>query len=209
VPFLRQQDRGGDGRRFVGWRFGSGFFGNGDGQRWVVGWGGPLRHHRPIHLRHVLPKGLRLRSDHDGCRVRYQQAVYGLRNGEGEECYGCNGRYGPITPLPVECQQCVNNVCTLSCPVDDAGPSCLYIGPSIFEYSCNVDADCTYVPHGVQCGSTCSCAQLAVNTTSLGPYDAGVCSSCPPNGVPRCLSGQCAMCGAGPNQPPGCGGDGG
>jgi hypothetical protein len=80
---------------------------------------------------------------------------------------------------------------------------------SNYDVSCQQDSDCTPITTGEICSGGCACGGSAVNVSGLPGYRAAVASlslglcSCPFEGSPRCLGGQCGIC-DGFNDPPAC-----
>jgi hypothetical protein len=91
----------------------------------------------------------------------------------------------------------------------DSGGVCADLSTTGFDKSCEKDVDCTSVGVGTLCstGPSCTCAADAINVSDQSRYQTyadglraklnpppGGCM-CPAFGVPRCVSGQCTMCG--------------
>jgi len=87
------------------------------------------------------------------------------------------------------------------------------LGPSDLE--CASDGDCNTVRTGTICSGECSCGSTPVNMSGsdrFGSATSGLTlDACPCAfpGEPRCIGGQCAVCGFGPDQPAGCADGGG
>ena len=85
------------------------------------------------------------------------------------------------------------------------------------DLSCGSDQDCTFSRSGNVCNGDCAlgCGGTPVNVSAAARYESETSSltfeGCPclDPGEPRCLGGQCALCGFGPDQPAGCNVDGG
>ncbi|HEY8088795.1 MAG TPA: hypothetical protein VIF09_13140 [Polyangiaceae bacterium] len=84
----------------------------------------------------------------------------------------------------------------------DASAVCVEVAPESFVLTCQQDSDCTGVTTGTVCSGSCDCGgNTAINQSSLAAYQAAISSiqlstcPCPQGGVPRCVTGQCALCG--------------
>ena len=79
---------------------------------------------------------------------------------------------------------------------------------SAYDQSCKVDSDCMEITSGLICPTSCQCGGSVINVSGQAQYDQAIESigsdgtSCPcdPGGVPRCVSGQCLLCGFGESQ---------
>lgn len=139
------------------------------------------------------------------------------------EC-GC-----PAEPLP----RCIASTCTVctggpsdppgcstgiadsgTITVDATTPACVYILPSTYSTSCNVDSDCTLLPEGQVCSGNCECGGSPVNRSGEAAFQmltAGITfAQCPCVAPPpiRCVMGTCAQCAYGSDGGAVCG-DGG
>jgi hypothetical protein len=92
----------------------------------------------------------------------------------------------------------------------DAGPKCVDFEPTLSDLTCGSDQDCALVRTGEVCKSQCSCGDTPVNAgaaarfaSDTAPLDLASCP-CAFEGEPRCIAGQCTLCGFGGNQPAGC-----
>jgi hypothetical protein len=84
----------------------------------------------------------------------------------------------------------------------DASAVCVEVDPESFVLTCQQDSDCTGVITGTVCSGSCDCGgNTAINQSSLAAYQAAISSiqfstcPCPQGGIPRCVTGQCALCG--------------
>ena len=84
----------------------------------------------------------------------------------------------------------------------DASAVCVEVDPESFVLTCQRDSDCTGVITGTVCSGACDCGgNTAINQSSLAAYQAAISSiqfstcPCPQGGIPRCVTGQCALCG--------------
>ena len=98
-------------------------------------------------------------------------------------------------------------------PREDSGTSrsaCVDIEVAPSDVSCGSDSDCTLTLSGHVCDGQCSCGDTPVNAGAAARYQSETASltfegcPCADPGEARCLGGQCALCGFGPNQPAGC-----
>jgi hypothetical protein len=135
---------------------------------------------------------------------RYDQAVSSIQSGT---CFCAE------EPVP----QCIDHQCTLQGMTGpEAGPSpeagvCVDIALSSFDQSCKEDTDCIDITAGTICTGQCACGGSAINVSGEAAYQqalasigSGVACPCPLGGQPRCLTGHCALCGYGLDQPAGC-----
>ena len=90
------------------------------------------------------------------------------------------------------------------------GSVCVDIEVASPDVSCGNDSDCTLSLSGHLCNGQCSCGDTPVNAGAAARYRSETESltfeacPCADPGEARCLGGQCARCGLGPNQPAGC-----
>jgi hypothetical protein len=134
---------------------------------------------------------------------RYESAVASIQVNDNCEC-------GVAAP-----PQCIDHLCTYGVDVVDAGPAdaglCVDVDLSTYDQSCKGDSDCVEISAGLLCSGNCACGGSTINVDGqarydqeIAPIDFGLCP-CPAEGVPRCVTGKCTLCGSlGQNQPPGC-----
>jgi hypothetical protein len=93
---------------------------------------------------------------------------------------------------------------------NDGGSSCVDVTITPSDVSCGSDQDCDLIRSGEVCNGQCSCGDTPVNAAAASRFQTETASlklaSCPCAfpGEPRCLAGQCTLCGVGSNQPAGC-----
>jgi hypothetical protein len=96
----------------------------------------------------------------------------------------------------------------------DSGAGCVDVEIVPSDLSCASDQDCTLALSGNICNGQCSCAGTPVNAAAAARLQSEIASlalhecPCPKSGEPRCVGGQCTLCGLGLNQPAGCGDSG-
>jgi hypothetical protein len=99
---------------------------------------------------------------------------------------------------------------TTGVKVATGGNGCVDIEVSAAATSCSADADCTLVRTGQTCSGSCDCGDTPVNGAAAASIEAATADlslegcPCAFPGEPRCLGGQCTLCGLGPDQPAGC-----
>jgi hypothetical protein len=92
----------------------------------------------------------------------------------------------------------------------DDGAECVDLEVASSDLSCVSDQDCAPSLTGKVCEGQCACGDTSVNAAAAARYQSETASlnlvacPCPAQGEPRCLGGQCTLCGFGPNQPAGC-----
>jgi len=92
----------------------------------------------------------------------------------------------------------------------DDGAECVDLEVASSDLSCVSDQDCVPSLTGKVCEGQCACGDTSVNAAAAARYQSETASltleacPCPAQGEPRCLGGQCTLCGFGPNQPAGC-----
>jgi hypothetical protein len=97
----------------------------------------------------------------------------------------------------------------------DAGNGCVNLALEPGDLACKADSDCTETDTGLVCPSGCRCGGTAANLAAAArisaaePPATGAVCPCPAFGTPRCVGGQCTLCGFGPGQPAGCAPDAG
>lgn len=93
----------------------------------------------------------------------------------------------------------------------EGGSACVDIDVAPADISCGSDSDCVLTLTGHVCDRECNCGDTPVNAGAAARYRSETASltfegcPCADPGEARCLGGQCALCGLGPNQPAGCG----
>jgi hypothetical protein len=90
------------------------------------------------------------------------------------------------------------------------GAVCIDVAPSDYDRSCQADGDCVLMTAGTFCanGPRCFCADATINARDQARYAArwadvqalladstGPVCHCPASGMPRCVAGQCTLCG--------------
>jgi hypothetical protein len=101
--------------------------------------------------------------------------------------------------------------------IDGGGARCVTLEVLPSDLSCESDQDCTVSRSGNVCEGDCvlECGRTPINVSAAARNQSETSSlsleDCPclDPGEPRCLGGQCAVCGFGPNPPAGCNDDGG
>jgi len=121
--------------------------------------------------------------------ARYDQTVASIVVGQ---C-GCDLQVPP---------SCVNHQCASEGP--DGGPpdggTCVYVDPSSFDHSCNVDSDCTSILSGDICSGQCDCGgNTAINVDGESQYQDDVAGiaflgcPCPAPPPTVCVAGTCEL----------------
>ena len=93
----------------------------------------------------------------------------------------------------------------------DSGAACVDFEATAADLVCEQDQDCTVVRTGQVCQGGCACGDTPVNAGAAARFVSDTATlnleSCPCafDGEPRCLAGQCTLCGLDiTNQPAGC-----
>jgi hypothetical protein len=92
----------------------------------------------------------------------------------------------------------------------ESGSTCVDIEVASSDLSCSSDQDCSLIRTGEVCNGQCDCGDTPVNAAASARYRSETASlvtedcPCDDPGEPRCLGGQCTLCGFGPNAPLGC-----
>jgi hypothetical protein len=90
------------------------------------------------------------------------------------------------------------------------GSACVDIEVAPADVSCNSDSDCELGLTGHVCEGQCDCGDTPLNAAAAERNQSKTASlifegcPCADPGEPRCLGGQCTLCGFGPNEPAGC-----
>jgi hypothetical protein len=92
----------------------------------------------------------------------------------------------------------------------DGSAECVDLEVAPSDLSCVSDQDCALSLTGNVCEGQCACGDTSVNAAAAARYQSETAAltfeacPCPAQGEPRCLGGQCTLCGFGPNPPAGC-----